>query len=206
MCETPSTPSTLSRAFSNTCQAVDLPLPLGPTIIRPWCSWVIWYSCKTWKEEKGGRREWRQQLMTDCLHEFPPHHHSFPHLVPSTLPPFLLISLYLFSFTFSLSPSLSHPASLLHLRLLPPISLPLSFSLPSPPHLLHPLCSRWFSFSSHKMHLSAQLINLSSEGSHLCPRVLHPREHIWQEAVKQGNVLRYQLGNHCLTCTLNQDL
>ena len=42
MCATPSTPSRRSRAFRSTLQAVDLPLPLGPTNIRPWCSWVIW--------------------------------------------------------------------------------------------------------------------------------------------------------------------
>ena len=48
MCATPSTPSILSRALSSTRHAEDLPLPLGPTIIRPWCSCVIWYSCNTW--------------------------------------------------------------------------------------------------------------------------------------------------------------
>ena len=46
-CATPSTPSNLSNAFSRTCHAELLPLPLGPTIIKPWCSWVIWYNCNT---------------------------------------------------------------------------------------------------------------------------------------------------------------
>ena len=55
MCATPSTPSSLSRALSSTLQAVDLPLPLGPTIISPWCSWVIWYSWRTCQEKERNR-------------------------------------------------------------------------------------------------------------------------------------------------------
>ena len=34
-CATPSTPSKFSSAFKSVRQAVDLPLPLGPTIINP---------------------------------------------------------------------------------------------------------------------------------------------------------------------------
>ena len=44
---TPSTPSSRSRALSRERQAVLLPLPLGPTIIRPWFRLEIWYSCRT---------------------------------------------------------------------------------------------------------------------------------------------------------------
>ena len=43
-CATPSTPSKFSKAFSSVRQAEDLPLPLGPTIIKPWWIWEIWYS------------------------------------------------------------------------------------------------------------------------------------------------------------------
>ena len=35
-CATPSTPSSLSKAFRSTLHAILLPLPLGPTIIKPW--------------------------------------------------------------------------------------------------------------------------------------------------------------------------
>lgn len=44
---TPSTPSNRSKAFKSTRQAVLLPEPLGPTIIKPWFKLLIWYSCNT---------------------------------------------------------------------------------------------------------------------------------------------------------------
>lgn len=37
----------LSKAFRRTRQAVDFPLPDGPTIIKPWFNLHIWYSWRT---------------------------------------------------------------------------------------------------------------------------------------------------------------
>ena len=41
-----------THTLRRTRQAQDFPLPLGPTIIRPWCSWVIWYSWRTWRNAR----------------------------------------------------------------------------------------------------------------------------------------------------------
>ena len=46
-------PSKFSSAFKSVRQAVDLPLPLGPTIINPWWIWDIWYSWRIYNTEKA---------------------------------------------------------------------------------------------------------------------------------------------------------
>lgn len=70
---TPSVPSNLSSAFNNTCHALDFPLPLGPTIIRPWWRFVIWNSCRTYKrKDTGFMLNLRKLEMQECI--------SIPHV------------------------------------------------------------------------------------------------------------------------------
>lgn len=65
---TPSVPSNLSRAFNNTCHALDFPLPLGPTIIRPWWRFVIWNSCRTYnRKDTGFMLNLRKLEMQECI-------------------------------------------------------------------------------------------------------------------------------------------
>lgn len=44
-CASPLMPSTASIASSSTRHVDVLPEPLGPTIITPWLSSWIWYTC-----------------------------------------------------------------------------------------------------------------------------------------------------------------
>jgi hypothetical protein len=48
--------------LSRTFQAMDFPLPLGPTIIRPWWRQVIWYNCRTWKMGHKHKYNYQQKI------------------------------------------------------------------------------------------------------------------------------------------------
>ena len=74
------------------------------------------------------------------------------------------------------------------------------------PYLLHPHGAYVVSVAVGEVHLGAHLLQLFPEGRHLPPHVLHPGEHVRQQAEEQGDVLRHQLGHHGLTHTLDQDL
>lgn len=56
--------------------------------------------------------------------------------------------------------------------------------------------------NEEKPHLPYLLL----QASHLGSGVFNAREHIRQKGEEERNVLGHQLGNHCLTHALDQDL
>lgn len=73
-------------------------------------------------------------------------------------------------------------------------------------YLFNPHAANIITISIHKVHLRADLFELLPESSHFSTHVLHTWEDVREQAEKQRDVLCHQLGHHCLTHTLDQDL